>query len=164
MTIFIISFIALTVIVLLIGFHFGPHSTIASGLLSATLAVIAIVLLATQKNGTVKIHSLLLIASGLISFASIASIALGSRGLKQAAKGFSMGGDRNLSKLIGKTGTATSAIDPLGTVSVAGESWSAESVSGPIPKGSQIYVQEADQIHLKVDFDPLSTLKRREPN
>ena len=53
--------------------------------------------------------------------------------------------------LVGQTGTATTALDPRGTVQVAGERWSAVSDSGePITKGEDVVVSEVEGLTLKV--------------
>ena len=53
--------------------------------------------------------------------------------------------------LVGKVGTATTALDPRGTVQVAGELWSAVSDSGEqIPEGEEVMVLEVEGLTLKV--------------
>ena len=52
--------------------------------------------------------------------------------------------------LVGALGVAESALDPLGRVHVRGESWSAESVGGPVPAGAQVLVLAVKGLKLEV--------------
>ena len=52
--------------------------------------------------------------------------------------------------LVGTIGVAESALDPLGRVHVRGESWSAESVGGPVPAGAQVLVLAVKGLKLEV--------------
>jgi len=52
--------------------------------------------------------------------------------------------------LRGAEGTAKSRLDPKGDVFVLGETWNAESVSGPIEEGAAVIVEEVKGLHLKV--------------
>ena len=54
-------------------------------------------------------------------------------------------------RLVGAEGIATSALNPEGTAHVASESWSVESVSGPVEKGERIKVVAVDGLRLKVE-------------
>jgi len=53
--------------------------------------------------------------------------------------------------LIGRTGTSMSILDPIGMVSVHGEIWNAESVSGKIDKGEKIQVKGIKNLSLYVE-------------
>lgn len=60
--------------------------------------------------------------------------------------------------MIGKTGFARQAIEPLGIAHIEGEEWTAESVTGEtIPAGERIRVVGLDGLRLKVDRDPSET-------
>jgi membrane-bound serine protease (ClpP class) len=53
--------------------------------------------------------------------------------------------------LVGLIGTATTALEPRGSVRVAGETWSAVSDSGrPIPEGDEVVVMDTEGLTLKV--------------
>ena len=60
--------------------------------------------------------------------------------------------------MVGQVGTVRADLDPMGTVQVANELWTAESDSGePIPSGERVMVTEVDGLTLKVFRDPLSS-------
>jgi len=54
------------------------------------------------------------------------------------------------SLLLGKTGEARTDLDPVGTVYVASELWTAEAQGGDIPAGSQVEIVGVDGIKLLV--------------
>jgi membrane-bound serine protease (ClpP class) len=54
-------------------------------------------------------------------------------------------------KLVGRHGLATTDLAPKGTVHVASETWSAESVGGDIRKGERIRVVASEGLRLKVE-------------
>jgi membrane-bound serine protease (ClpP class) len=53
--------------------------------------------------------------------------------------------------LVGAEGVATSDIDPVGTVRVRSEEWTAESKKGRIAAGSRVLVVEEEGLRLHVD-------------
>lgn len=59
--------------------------------------------------------------------------------------------DMKIDNLIGSEGFATTVLDPRGNAHVGSESWSAESVSGPITKGTRIRVVGHKGLRLKVE-------------
>ena len=50
----------------------------------------------------------------------------------------------------GEEGRATTDLDPVGVVQLAGESWTAESVSGRVPAGATVHVVSVDGVRLRV--------------
>jgi membrane protein implicated in regulation of membrane protease activity len=50
----------------------------------------------------------------------------------------------------GATGVAVTDLTPVGVVQVGGETWSAESVSGPLPAGAPVHALNARGIRLEV--------------
>ena len=50
----------------------------------------------------------------------------------------------------GATGVAVTDLTPVGVVQVAGETWSAESVSGPLPAGAPVHALKARGVRLEV--------------
>jgi membrane-bound ClpP family serine protease len=50
----------------------------------------------------------------------------------------------------GATGIAVTALTPVGVVQVAGESWSAESVSGALPAGAPVHVLRVRGVRVEV--------------
>jgi membrane-bound ClpP family serine protease len=59
--------------------------------------------------------------------------------------------DMKIDNLVGTEGYATTLLDPRGNAHVESESWSAESVSGPIKKGTRIRVVGHKGVRLKVE-------------
>jgi membrane-bound ClpP family serine protease len=52
--------------------------------------------------------------------------------------------------LVGADGVAVSALDPVGIARVRGETWTAESVSGPLAAGTDVHVVRAEGLRLLV--------------
>jgi membrane-bound ClpP family serine protease len=52
--------------------------------------------------------------------------------------------------LRGATGVAITDLSPVGVVQVGGETWSAESVSGPLPAGAPVHALKARGVRLEV--------------
>ncbi|MEA2452971.1 MAG: hypothetical protein QOG04_1681 [Actinomycetota bacterium] len=59
--------------------------------------------------------------------------------------------DMKIDNLIGSDGYATAPLDPRGIVHVGSETWSAESVTGPIAQGTHIRVVGHQGVRLKVE-------------
>ena len=55
-----------------------------------------------------------------------------------------------LPSLRGATGVAITDLTPVGVVQVGGETWSAESVSGPLPAGAPVHALKARGVRLEV--------------
>ena len=54
-------------------------------------------------------------------------------------------------RLLQATGVVVSTLEPQGVVQVAGEHWTADSVSGPIPRGSRVRVVGMQGLRLRVE-------------
>lgn len=52
--------------------------------------------------------------------------------------------------LVGQSGTAVSALSPVGIARVAGETWTAESISGTLPVGAPVHVVRVEGLRLLV--------------
>jgi membrane-bound ClpP family serine protease len=50
----------------------------------------------------------------------------------------------------GASGTAVTALAPVGVVRVASETWTAKSLSGPLPAGAPVHVVRVDGVRLEV--------------
>ncbi len=142
--------LVLTLFVVAAGVHLGPHSSIGAGASSFVIAGVAIAFLAGSSR---SVTTLTLLIYGLIFVISIGTIALGVKGVMSKSKALTP--QRYLS-LLGRTGVASTDLAPSGTVTVDGESWSADALEGTIKEGTNIFVVEADQIHLKVAIDTFS--------
>jgi membrane-bound serine protease (ClpP class) len=58
--------------------------------------------------------------------------------------------------LLGKKGTARTALEPKGIVSVEGERWEATAEDAPLPEGTPIVVVASEGLRLRVRRDPAS--------
>ena len=52
--------------------------------------------------------------------------------------------------MIGRTGITVDVLDPVGTISMKGELWTAESIDGRIEKGEKIIIDKIDGLELFV--------------
>jgi membrane-bound ClpP family serine protease len=78
--------------------------------------------------------------------ASAGAVIVGSTALRQR-----VGGTLTvLAPVRGATGVAISELTPVGVVRVAGEYWSAESVSGTLPPGAPVHVLRVNGVRLEV--------------
>lgn len=141
--------LAFIVLIIAVGLHLGPHSSVGAGIASIAFAAVTILSIATGASSISSISIIIYIAIFVIA---LGTTALGIKGILSKPKGAI---DIIHLNLWGKTGLATTDLNPTGTVSVQGESWSAIAMGEAIEKGSKIFVVEADQIHLKVALDPL---------
>jgi membrane-bound serine protease (ClpP class) len=153
------GFLALAVLVIVavavaVGVHTGPHGLLAAGALGITASVgfvVGIILLAPSGSRT-SIAWALLAAAGAVSAVALVAGALALPALRhhQPAVG--------PNRLWGADGVALTNLTPQGTVQVRGETWTAESVSGPLPAGAPIHVVEVEGLHLRVWSDaPMTT-------
>lgn len=82
----------------------------------------------------------------LSSAAAAVGVAVAGTALRQRLRSSWMA----LPGLRGASGTAQTALSPIGVVRVAGESWTAKSMSGPLPAGSPVHVVRVDGVRLDV--------------
>jgi membrane-bound serine protease (ClpP class) len=82
----------------------------------------------------------------LCACASAAALVVASTALRQRLKGTLVG----LPSLRGSDGVAMTPLTPMGVVQVAGEKWTAESVSGPLPAGAPVHVLGVRGVRLEV--------------
>jgi membrane-bound ClpP family serine protease len=64
--------------------------------------------------------------------------------------------------LIGVEGVVVSALDPTGIVRAQKESWSARSLSGPVPEGAAVRVRSVQGLTLEVEPVETPQLERGE--
>lgn len=139
----VVLFVVVLVVVA-VGAHAGPHGALVAGVL-AVLGAAALALAASA--GTTGIDTLgvaALAVSGAIGLASIAGAVASIRGAAHRPQ------VRRPQGLWGAEGEVISPLDPVGTVRVRGENWTAESLSGPLPVGARIEVAEVDGLRLRV--------------
>jgi membrane protein implicated in regulation of membrane protease activity len=82
----------------------------------------------------------------LCATASAGAVLVGTTALRQRLRGSLVG----LRPLRGTDGVAVTDLDPVGVVQVAGEKWSAESVSGSLPAGAPVHVLAVRGVRLEV--------------
>lgn len=122
------------------GVHAGPHG-LAGALVALGLAVGWFLAAATAgaTSGTAWWLAGTCVAACLVS-ASVAVPALRYRRV----------GPRSLPAAPGDQGVAVTDLDPVGVVRLHGESWTAESVSGPVRAGAGVRVVSRDGVRLRV--------------
>jgi membrane-bound serine protease (ClpP class) len=82
----------------------------------------------------------------LCAFASGAALVVAGTALRQRLRGTLVG----LPPLRGTDGVAVTSLSPVGVVQVAGEKWTAESVSGRLPAGAPVHVLGVRGVRLEV--------------
>jgi membrane-bound ClpP family serine protease len=133
--------LGLVVLVSLVGFHTGPHTHIAAGVLGA-LAALWLVLMAVDGRSSSILWALLsadVVLSGGIGV--MAWYGLVERGAA----------DRHTQRsLVGSEGIVLSALSPEGTVRAGGEEWTAVSLNGPVPAGGRVQVVRQTGVRIEV--------------
>lgn len=132
-----------------LSLHLGPHGLVASGVVGmlASLVLIAdVVFLArTASQGLIL---------GFLLTTVIISIAFLAFGVRTIKKSKVLTSANLATRLLDSNGVALTDLTPLGTVKVLGETWSAESLSGVVKAGVEVYVSEMDGLKLKVWANP----------
>lgn len=132
-----------------LSLHLGPHGLVASGVVGmlASLVLIAdVVFLArTASQGLIL---------GFLLTTVIISIAILAFGVRTIKKSKVLTSANLATRLLDSNGVALTDLTPLGTVKVLGETWSAESLSGVVKAGVEVYVSEMDGLKLKVWANP----------
>lgn len=125
----------------LTSFHTQLHGHVATVVLG-TLAAAWLIAMVVAGHGSALLWTLF----GVDISLSVGTGTLAYRGLAQQGTSSSSA----LPRLLGANGVALSELSPRGTVRVNGESWSAESISGPIPSGAEVHVTSVNGIRLEV--------------
>ena len=132
-----------------LSLHLGPHGLVASGVVGmlASMVLIAdVVFLArTASQGLIL---------GFLLTTVIISIAILAFGVRTIRKSKALTSANLATRLLDSNGVALTDLTPLGTVKVLGETWSAESLSGVVKAGVEVYVSEMDGLKLKVWANP----------
>ncbi len=132
-----------------LSLHLGPHGLVASGAIGVVAAVVLIVDVVFLAN--VASQSLSLgILIGIVVLSS-AILGFGIRAVKDSKR---LGQASLIAKLLYSHGVALTDLTPVGTVRILGETWSAESLSGTVKAGVEVYVSEIDGLRLKVWANP----------
>ncbi len=145
--------ILLVLAAFLVGLHGGPHASIVSA--SVTL-VVAGILLAAVLIRAASTGSLDLVAGAITAGAVVATGLLLVFGIRSLAAARSISSRPVRDQIWTSNGVALTDLAPVGTVRLAGETWSAEALGGEsIKAGTEVVVVEVEGLHLKVSPDPL---------
>jgi membrane-bound ClpP family serine protease len=132
--------LGLVVLASLVGFHSGPHSHVAAGVIGL-IAAAWLVVMAIVGHSAPLLWALL--SADLVVSTGIGI--MGWFGLSHRASG-----THRLTRLEGVEGIALSDLTPEGIVSVRGEQWSARSVNGRVRAGGRVQVIGVSGVHLEV--------------
>ena len=140
--------LGLVVLASLVGFHSGPHTHAAAGVLGALAAVWLVVMLAEGRSAPALWALLSADVVVTVGIGALAYYALSGHG------GYTLPGYRGTGhhsmRIEGAEGQAVSDLRPDGIVSVRGERWSATSVNGAVPAGTPVQVLGVSGVHLEV--------------
>jgi membrane-bound ClpP family serine protease len=123
----------------LLSAHAGGHAWFVP----LPALVLAVVWALTASSGSAGAAWWLV---ALSASASAGGLVLAATALRQRLRG-----ELALLPLVwGATGVAVTDLTPVGVVQVGGETWSAESVSGPLPAGAPVHALKARGVRLEV--------------
>ncbi|HUC37988.1 MAG TPA: NfeD family protein [Acidimicrobiales bacterium] len=132
--------LGLVVLISLVGFHTGPHTHLAAGVMGL-LAAAWLVLMAADGRSAPILWALL--SADLVVSAGVGVMA--GYGLKWYGRP-----GHPFNPLEGAEGVALGDLAPEGIVKVRGEDWSAVAVNGNVPAGAQVHVVRAAGVRLEV--------------
>jgi membrane-bound ClpP family serine protease len=125
-----------------IGFHVGPHTHVAAGVLGALAAGWLTYMMVARGPGPV-LWSLL----GVDLVVGAGMGALAWKGIERSSE---TSGRSRLSTIEGAEGIAVSELAPEGIVRVRGQLWSAVSVNGKVAASTRVEVVRAMGVRLEV--------------
>lgn len=132
-----------------LGMHLGPHGLMASGaagvIVSAVLIVDVVFLASAASPG---------LSLGLFVVATLISATVFVSGIRALRRSNRLASANPTTKLLSAHGIAITDLTPCGTIRVLGETWSAESLSGSVKAGAEVYVSDLDGLRLKVWANP----------
>jgi membrane-bound ClpP family serine protease len=128
--------------VIIVGLHAGGHGWFVP---LPVLVLVALWAVTVSAGSWASLDAWVL--AGLAFASALAAIllllpALGARHLPAAPVGGAA--------LVGASGTAVSALSPTGIARVRNETWTAESLSGPLPAGALVHVAKVEGLRLLV--------------
>ena len=132
--------LGLVVLASLVGFHSGPHSHLAAGIIGLVAAVWLVIMAVVGRSAPLLWA---LLSADLVISAGVG--VMGWFGLSHRATG-----PPRTTRLEAAEGVALSDLAPEGTVSVRGEQWSARSLNGRARAGGRVQVIGVSGIHLEV--------------
>ena len=140
-----IALILFAVILYLLEIKVTSHGILSIGGTLALLIGSAMLITPSSELELVEISwSVILFAVALTAFFFIVVIGLGLRAQRAKVTTGKEG-------LVGEIGTVVTKLDPRGSVSVHGELWTAQSVTGTIRKGSRVRVVAITKLTLTVE-------------
>jgi membrane-bound serine protease (ClpP class) len=149
-----VGLVALAVLVVVavgvaVGVHTGPHGLIAVGALgiAASVAFVVGVMALVPAGSRPTIAWVLLVGAAVVSAGALVAGAVALPALRRRQPAVGPG------RLLGADGVAVTDLDPLGTVRVRGETWTAESLCGQLSAGAAIQVIEVEGLRLRVWSD-----------
>jgi membrane-bound ClpP family serine protease len=134
--------LGLVVVTSLVGFHTGPHTHVAAGVIGV-LAGGWLVYMASNGRSAPLLWV-------LFSADVVISAAIGIMGWTAVQRSGDLAGRPSIGRLEGKEAVAITDLNPDGIVRVAGEQWSATCVNGTLPAGSRAQVLQEDGVRLEV--------------
>jgi len=131
----------------LVGMHFGPHASIVTGAIGAAIGFLGALAI---QHASASLAAILWTLVGLMFLFVLIAVTSGVRGLR-ATQVHPAGSSSQLVKLMDSAGTALTRIDPVGTVKIAGATWTAK-VDGdePIEPGTTVFVTRVEGLTLHV--------------
>jgi membrane-bound ClpP family serine protease len=139
--------LGLVVLASLIGFHTGPHSHFAAGVLGV-IAALWLAIMALDGRSSALLWTLF--GADLVVSAGLTTAAWKALSVERLS-----GSTRKITHLEGAAGFAKTDLAPDGIVRVRGEDWSATSANGNVAAGAPIQVISADGVRLMVWADEL---------
>lgn len=133
--------LGLVVLAALAGFHTGPHTHVAAGLLGLVVAVWLVVMVAEGEAAPVLWALLgadvaLSAGVGVMAWSALSHPAVPDV--------------HHLASLEAAEGVAVTELAPEGIVRVRGEQWSAVSVNGAVPAGVPVQILRSSGVRLEV--------------
>ncbi|MHB8189695.1 MAG: NfeD family protein [Ferrimicrobium sp.] len=142
-----LAIVIVLAIVFVIGAHVGPHGSLASAIVGAAVGVGAVVVFSGMSSASVSavawtLMGLVIVGSGSLAFVSLHWLRK-ARLLPLA--------NSSITKLMEGVGTVSTALAPVGTITINGESWTAETLSGEvITPGTTVFVNRIEGLKLFV--------------
>jgi len=159
MVIAVIVVVIVVGLLIAVGVHVGPHGSIVTASIGMAAGIVLTLMLSHSHSSLAAILWTLVV---LLFVAVIAVLLTGVRGLrstqyhtKEAVPG--------LLQLLDSAGVATSRIDPVGTVQIAGKGWSAQNdADDPIEVGTTVFVTRVEGLKLHVIPEAPNGANRKE--
>jgi membrane-bound ClpP family serine protease len=136
---FLLGFVVLAT---LAGFHVGPHSHLAAGVMGVIAAIWLLIMAATGQAAPLL---WIVLGADVAVSGAVGTMALHGIQTSRLSTHALPGG-----RIVGAEGIAETDLSPEGIVKVRSESWSATSLNGLIPKGTKVQVIESSGVRLGV--------------